>query len=112
MKWQLSGKRGAMQPHETSAQSLTSLAGSEAEIDKYLALKTAIHRKLLDRINLSLLDKLSREQIEEESTARTLLAKVRRCEGAPGALLILENELAARGTGLPGSEDEEEGDKD
>jgi ferritin len=48
-----------------------------------------------------------REQIEEESTARTLLAKVRRCKGAPGALLILENELAARGIGLP-TENEEE----
>jgi len=38
----------------------------DADIDRYLALKTAIHRKLLDRINLSLLDKLSRAQIEEE----------------------------------------------
>jgi pilus assembly protein CpaF len=38
----------------------------EAEIDRFLTLKTAIHRKLLDRINLALLDKLSREQIQEE----------------------------------------------
>ncbi len=38
----------------------------DEELDKLLALKTSIHRKLLDRINLSLLDRMSREQIEEE----------------------------------------------
>ncbi|WP_419716236.1 CpaF family protein [Altererythrobacter aquiaggeris] len=35
-------------------------------MDKYLLLKTAIHRKLLDRINLGILEKLSRDQIQEE----------------------------------------------
>jgi len=38
----------------------------ETEADRFLGLKSAIHRKLLDRINLGLLDKLSREQIQEE----------------------------------------------
>jgi len=38
----------------------------DTEIDRFLHLKTAIHRKLLDRINLSILDKLSREQIQAE----------------------------------------------
>jgi pilus assembly protein CpaF len=38
----------------------------ENDIDRFLHLKTAIHRKLLDRINLSILDKLSREQIQAE----------------------------------------------
>lgn len=42
-----------------------------------------------------------KEQIEEEDTARKLLAKVKRCENATSALLMLENELGARGTGLP-----------
>lgn len=34
--------------------------------DRLLALKVSIHRKLIDRINLSMLEKLSREQINEE----------------------------------------------
>ena len=37
------------------------------DIDRWLALKSSIHRKLLDRINLSMLEKMSREQIEEEA---------------------------------------------
>ena len=41
-------------------------ASVETEVDRFLGLKSAIHRKLLDRINLGLLDKLSREQIQEE----------------------------------------------
>ena len=65
MKWQLSNKREPIEPVEPVLGAHLP-DGTEAEIDKYLALKTEIHRKLLDRINLSLLDKLSREQIEEE----------------------------------------------
>ncbi len=37
------------------------------DVDRWLNLKSAIHRKLLDRINLSMLDKMSRDQIMEES---------------------------------------------
>jgi len=39
---------------------------TSAESERWLALKVGIHRQLLGRINLSLLDKLSREQIESE----------------------------------------------
>jgi len=42
------------------------VAANEVAIDRFLGLKTKIHRKLLDRINLSVLDKLSREQIQGE----------------------------------------------
>jgi pilus assembly protein CpaF len=67
VRWQLSGRKVA----DTDADSevppfVAPIEASEVEIDKFLALKTTIHRKLLDRINLSVLDKLSREQIEEE----------------------------------------------
>ena len=49
-----------------------------------------------------------KEQIEEESTARNLLAKVRRAEGSPGVLLMLESELAKqRAAKLPGSEEDD-----
>lgn len=34
------------------------------------------------------------EQVEEESTARHILAKIRRAEGAPGALFMIEQQLA------------------
>lgn len=37
-----------------------------------------------------------REQIEEEATSRHLLAKVKRAQGSPGALLMLESELAGQ----------------
>lgn len=43
------------------------LQGSMAEADRLLSLKVAIHRKLIDRINLSMLEKLSREQIADEA---------------------------------------------
>jgi len=39
---------------------------NEVAIDRFLGLKTRIHRKLLDRINLGILDKLSRERIQAE----------------------------------------------
>ncbi len=64
MKWQLSQKADlggdANTPREAADH-----AGA-AEVEKYLALKTTIHRKLLDRINLGLLEKMSREQIADE----------------------------------------------
>ena len=39
---------------------------AEAQLDRMIDLKVSIHRSLLDRINLSALDKLSREQIQAE----------------------------------------------
>ena len=67
MKWQLSGRKGGKPEAEAEAATpLPPIEASEVEIDKFLTLKTVIHRKLLDRINLAILDKLSREQIEEE----------------------------------------------
>ncbi len=64
MKWELPRKSEAVTPVETGTEVFDS--ASKANVDRYLALKTTIHRKLLDRINLGLLEKLSREQIEEE----------------------------------------------
>ncbi|WP_120077076.1 CpaF family protein [Aurantiacibacter odishensis] len=47
---------------------LTSLEKKNSEdVDRWLKLKSSIHRKLLDRINLAMLDKMSREQIGEEA---------------------------------------------
>lgn len=68
MKWQINSRKVAVEPMEHGAVPAPSApaAGSEAEIDRYLALKNEIHRKLLDRINLGILEKLSREQIEDE----------------------------------------------
>ncbi|KHK92693.1 CpaF family protein [Novosphingobium malaysiense] len=40
---------------------------ANSQVDKFLRLKMAIHRKLLDRINLTMLEKMSRAQIEEEA---------------------------------------------
>ena len=65
MKWQL-GKIGT-EVAETETLSASAAGGlSDEEIDRYLALKTRVHRKLLDRITLANLEKLSRAQIEEE----------------------------------------------
>lgn len=68
MKWQINSRKVAVEPMEHGAVPAPSApaVGSEAEIDRYLALKNEIHRKLLDRINLGILEKLSREQIEDE----------------------------------------------
>ncbi len=69
MKWQL-GNRG--EPSTISSDDTGELPAVDlpfevdAEVEKLLTLKTTIHRKLLDRINLSMLERLSREQIEEE----------------------------------------------
>ncbi|MBA4007895.1 MAG: type II secretion system protein E [Erythrobacter sp.] len=50
--------------------SLDALLGTanaaDPKIERFLALKSTIHRKLLDRINLAMLDKLSRAQVAEE----------------------------------------------
>lgn len=64
MKWQLSQKAdlGGVANTEREAADLS----GAAEVEKYLALKTTIHRKLLDRINLGLLETMSREQIADE----------------------------------------------
>lgn len=65
--WKLGFERGN-NPEEVAElpQAAQSVPASEKESDRFLALKTTIHRKLLDRINLSVLDKLSREQIQTE----------------------------------------------
>jgi pilus assembly protein CpaF len=67
MKWQLSGRQQGKDGTEIQAsEPLPPVDEADVEIDRFLTLKTVIHRKLLDRINLGILDKLSRQQIEEE----------------------------------------------
>ncbi|MDP4573522.1 CpaF family protein [Qipengyuania sp. G39] len=70
MKWQFGSQDGAASEVEIeeegfAPQRITTFEVDE-EAEKLLDLKTTIHRKLLDRINLSLLERMSREQIEEE----------------------------------------------
>lgn len=69
MKWQfIGGKTSPADIVENEAfapQAITTFE-IDAELEKLLTLKTSIHRKLLDRINLSLLERMSREQIEQE----------------------------------------------
>ena len=48
-------------------------------IDRLLDLKVRIHRQLLDRINLAVLDKLSREQINSEIT--TIISELLEVDG-------------------------------
>ena len=50
-----------------AAPTVSAASAASAANDRWLALKVGIHRKLLDRINLNLLDKLTREQIEQET---------------------------------------------
>ncbi len=64
MKWQL-GKTKSDNP-ETPPGGAFRVPAALAASEKFLELKTIIHRKLLDRINLSMLDKLSRQQVEDE----------------------------------------------
>jgi len=73
MIWQV--KKGpasveTAEPEATAPEPSTAVARVEpeemAKVEKQLALKTTIHRKLLDQINLSVLDKLSRAQVEDE----------------------------------------------
>ena len=70
MKWQFGSQDSAASEVEIeeegfAPQRITTFEVDE-EAEKLLDLKTTIHRKLLDRINLSLLERMSREQIEEE----------------------------------------------
>ncbi len=67
--WQIGkGKQDARgEPAKETGLSQTLLGSSvDADADRFLGLKSTMHRKLLDQINLGLLDKLSREQIQEE----------------------------------------------
>jgi pilus assembly protein CpaF len=66
VRWQLSGRNPEKADADVPAAVDVPVAATEVEIDRFLTLKTVIHRKLLDRINLGILDKLSRKQIEEE----------------------------------------------
>jgi pilus assembly protein CpaF len=67
VKWQLSGRKlGTAEAEVQAIDHLPPIDAAEVEIDRFLTLKTVIHRKLLDRINLGILDKLSRKQIEDE----------------------------------------------
>ena len=51
---------------EATLRTVVKLAPAESPVDRMIDLKVSIHRSLLDRINLSALDKLSREQIQAE----------------------------------------------
>ncbi len=51
---------------EATPRTVVKLAPAESPVDRMIDLKVSIHRSLLDRINLSALDKLSREQIQAE----------------------------------------------
>ncbi len=70
MKWQFGSQDGAASEVEIEEEGFAPQRITTFEVDKeaekLLDLKTTIHRKLLDRINLSLLERMSREQIEEE----------------------------------------------
>ena len=67
MMWKLGQENnGGTQDGEVAIIVDRSVPKAEVEIDRILALKTTIHRKLLGRINLGVLDKLSRKQIEAE----------------------------------------------
>ncbi len=74
MKWQVKGlKREIESEGEQDDETLPApvaeslVEENPANVERWLNLKSTIHRKLLDRINLSMLDKLSREQIDEEA---------------------------------------------
>lgn len=64
MKWQL--KQKSVDHGEALEAIAEAKRSTGAEAEKYLSLKTTIHRKLLDRINLGLLETMSREQISDE----------------------------------------------
>jgi len=74
VKWQVKGlKREIESEGEQDDETLPApvaeslVEENPANVERWLNLKSTIHRKLLDRINLSMLDKLSREQIDEEA---------------------------------------------
>ena len=72
MNWQI--KRAVNRPEPVAnIPAVTSAprgpaAASQPQDPRLLDLKVRVHRQLLERLNLSLLDKLPREQIEEEVT--------------------------------------------
>ncbi|NBW76975.1 MAG: CpaF family protein [Sphingomonadaceae bacterium] len=65
--WQLRKPKDAADEPLAIASAPNPLVAPEVPSDKLLSLKVTIHQKLLDRINLAMLDKLSREQIEAEA---------------------------------------------
>lgn len=65
--WQLRKPKDAADEPQAIAAVANPVTAPELASDKLLSLKVTIHQKLLDRINLAMLDKLSREQIEAEA---------------------------------------------
>jgi pilus assembly protein CpaF len=67
MKWDI-GKlsSGSVETANKASVNVPESHVSDDDVDRYLDLKSTIHRKLLDRINLGNLEKMSRAQIEEE----------------------------------------------
>ena len=67
MKWQI-GKLSSASAEDVAGTLTGALAAANGDddLDRYLSLKSSIHRKLLGRINLGNLEKMSRGQIEEE----------------------------------------------
>ncbi|MFN5085107.1 MAG: CpaF family protein [Novosphingobium sp.] len=65
--WQLRKPKGGVDEPLAIAVGPIQAVVPEVPSDKLLALKVSIHQKLLDRINLAMLDKLSRDQIEAEA---------------------------------------------
>lgn len=70
MRWEIGSKSTVKHGEQNALLSLDALFGTanaaDPKIERFLALKSTIHRKLLDRINLAMLDKLSRAQVAEE----------------------------------------------
>jgi len=69
--WQVKKREAVATPvveiiGDSSPTPIQPLFETSAESERWLDLKVGIHRQLLGRINLALLDKLSREQIEAE----------------------------------------------
>ena len=80
MKWQFSKHDASSDEPAGEAASIATIVPepvNESAIEKFLALKTTIHRKLLDTINLGLIEKLSRAQVEDEvgEIVRSLLVE-------------------------------------
>lgn len=65
MKWNI-GRGGNGEAKSGFDVGAMDASSDDQDIDRFLALKTTIHRKLLDEINLGNLEKLSREQIGNE----------------------------------------------
>lgn len=65
MNWDFNNSTANAEANEGAAGSFATPTPGIA-IDKFIALKTTIHRRLLDEINLSSLEQLTREKIEDE----------------------------------------------